>query len=273
MPRHFAGLHGAATLPTNHFQLVGRIIGDLVDHQATGVVHGPAGTGKTYAVEAALETLRDGTAAGTATTIATVNLAFPSRPTMRLVADELLRALTGSKAPSSRSRFYLTAALIDLLTAAPRLVVIDEAQRLTGDCIELLRHLHDHPDTRFALLYVGGDGGWEVLSREPMLRSRVFRRLPFQAIKHLHPVGELRGQVGGGHPKGKPRLARAGQRHQPRTLHQPPGLGHLALPSWSSRRVDCPRRASVGQGTSPPCARVEDLYEVCGQAINGEAQS
>ncbi|MFE3455777.1 AAA family ATPase [Nonomuraea sp. NPDC059194] len=188
MPRHFAGLRGAAILPTNHFQLVGRIIGDLVDFQATGVVHGPAGTGKTYAVEAALEALRDGAAAS----IATVSLAFPSRPTMRLVADELLRALTGSKAPSSRSRFYLTAALTDLLTAAPRLVV-DEAQRLTGDCIELLRHLHDHPDTRFALLYVGGDGCWEVLSREPMLRSRVFRRLPFQAIKRAQVPTLMRG--------------------------------------------------------------------------------
>ena len=50
--------------------------------------------------------------------------------------------------------------------------MIDEAQRLNGDCIELLRHLHDHPHTRFALLYVGGDGCWEVLSREPMLASR-----------------------------------------------------------------------------------------------------
>nr|BFE29688.1 hypothetical protein GCM10010200_019390 [Actinomadura rugatobispora] len=68
------------------------------------------------------------------------------------------------------------------LSGPQRLVVIDEAQRLNGDCIELLRHLHDHPDTRFALLYVGGDGCWEVLSREPMLASRVFRRLPFKKL-------------------------------------------------------------------------------------------
>jgi hypothetical protein len=53
------------------------------------------------------------------------------------------------------------------------------------------------PDTRFALLYVGGDGCWEVLSREPMLRSRVFRRLPFKPldradvpalIRRYHPI-------------------------------------------------------------------------------------
>jgi hypothetical protein len=45
-----------------------------------------------------------------------------------------------------------------------------------------LRHLHDHHETRFALLYVGGDGCWEVLSAEPMLRSRIFRRLPFKPL-------------------------------------------------------------------------------------------
>jgi hypothetical protein len=90
--------------------------------------------------------------------------------------------LTGAAAPRSRNRFYLTNALVDELSGPQRLVVIDEAQRLNGDCIELLRHLHDHPSTRFALLYVGGDGCWEVLSREPMLASRVFRRLPFKKL-------------------------------------------------------------------------------------------
>lgn len=86
-----------------------------------------------------------------------LTLTFTSKPTMRLVAQELLKALTGS-APRDRSRFYLIAALIDLLTGPPRLLVIDEAQRMNSDCLEQLRHLHDHPDTRFALLYVGGNG-------------------------------------------------------------------------------------------------------------------
>jgi hypothetical protein len=30
--------------------------------------------------------------------------------------------------------------------------VVDEAQRLKRECIEYLRHVHDHPDTRYALL-------------------------------------------------------------------------------------------------------------------------
>ncbi len=75
--------------------------------------------------------------------------------------------------------------------------MIDEAQRLNRECIEFLRHLHDHPLTRFGLLLVGGDGCWQVLSREPMLRSRMYRRVVFKAlsgkellagIRNYHPI-------------------------------------------------------------------------------------
>lgn len=191
MPRHFAGLAGAATLATAELQLTARIMADLIACQATGVIHGAAGTGKTYAVDAALESLPR--AVGPVARVTTCKLAFAARPTMRLVADELLRALTGTAEPRHRNRFYLTAMLTGLLSGPRRLVVVDEAQRLNGDCIELLRHLHDHPDTRFALLYVGGDGCWEVLSREPMLRSRVFRRLPFQPLPRVQVPALIRG--------------------------------------------------------------------------------
>ena len=141
-----------------------------------GVVHGSAGLGKTYAVETALARHGDASVCWAA---------FPSRPTMRSVAVSLFELLSGLAA-AERSRFRLTDQLLELLGADPggraRVVVIDEAQRLTRECIELLRHLHDHPATRFSLVLVGGDGAWEVLSREPMLRSRVFRRVSFTEL-------------------------------------------------------------------------------------------
>ncbi|MFJ9523643.1 AAA family ATPase [Kitasatospora sp. NPDC101801] len=194
MPRQFVDLQDAVTLPTGHFQLAGKVLDDLVANAATGVVHGPAGTGKTFAVEAALEAL-ERRAPGERPAV--VSLQFPSRPTMRLIADQLLQELTGAESPSSRNRFDLTTKLVGLLASPMRLIVVDEAQRLTGDCIELLRHLHDDQRTRFALLYVGGDGCWEVLSREPMLRSRIFRRLRFEPLaqaeipalmRRYHPI-------------------------------------------------------------------------------------
>lgn len=188
MPSHFLGLTGAATLGTGPFHLTGRVIDDLVAKGAVGVVHGPAGTGKTFAVDYHLERLRERDQK-----IAACSLAFPSEPTMLRVAAELVRALTGTAPPNSRSRFQLINTLIGLLAGPRRLVVIDEAQRLNGACIEMIRHLHDHPQTSFALLYVGGDGCWEVLSREPMLRSRVFRRLPFQPLAREQVPALMRG--------------------------------------------------------------------------------
>lgn len=191
MPRQFVDLD-AAILKTDNFQLSARIVDDLVANAATGVIHGPAGTGKTFAVQAAVEAL-----AARPDPVAVRAMTFPSRPTMRLIADQLLRELTGAEPPKSRNRFDLITKIAGLLAAPMRLIVIDEAQRLNGDCIEMLRHLHDHPSTRFALLYVGGDGCWEVLSREPMLRSRVFRRLPFAPLdpaevpnlmRRYHPI-------------------------------------------------------------------------------------
>ena len=100
---------------------------------------------------------------------------------MRLVAASLFEQLTGSPAGRS-SRFVLMDQVIEELSTRRRVVVVDEAQRLNTECIEFLRHLHDHSTTRFALLLVGGDTAWNVLSREPMLRSRVYRRVRFEAL-------------------------------------------------------------------------------------------
>ena len=189
--RHFLDLEHARTLPTPGLVATGRALGDLIDAGAMGVVHGAAGLGKTYAVETALARRND---------VAVCWATFPSRPTMRSVAASLFEALSGLGA-GDRTRFRLTDQLIELLTAdpggSPRVIVVDEAQRLTRECIELLRHLHDHPATHFTLVLVGGDGTWQVLSREPMLRSRVFRRVTLvplsssqvpQLMGAFHPV-------------------------------------------------------------------------------------
>jgi DNA transposition AAA+ family ATPase len=174
--RHFLDLDQARTLPTPGLVATGRAVADLVEVSAMGVVHGAAGTGKTYAVETVLAGRADASVCWAA---------FPSRPTMRSVAVSLFETLSGLYA-GDRTRFRLTDQLIELLAPDPggshRVLVVDEAQRLTRECIELLRHLHDHPATGFALVLVGGDGTWQVLSREPMLRSRVFRRVSLRPL-------------------------------------------------------------------------------------------
>ncbi|MEU8252246.1 ATP-binding protein [Nonomuraea sp. NPDC048916] len=193
MSKHFLGFTEVATLETSQFQLTKRIIADLVKLRGMGVLHGPTGSGKSFAVKSELQDR-----AATSSPACYITEAH-EQPTMRNTLDIIAAALTGHEPPENENRFKLTARLVKILTGPERLIVIDEAQRLNGKCIEVLRHLHDSDLTCFALLLVGGDGCWEVLSRSPMLKSRIVRRLPFQnlsaeaiikLISGYHPIYE-----------------------------------------------------------------------------------
>ncbi len=188
-----AGPPGARIISTPQLQLARHVVTDIAAFQAVGVIHGNAGLGKTFAVRTCTQVLAASTGRLEAPEVVTVS--FTPKPTMRQVTDTLYLALTGSD--STKSRFHITRSLINELSRVPRLVVVDEAQRLTSDGIETLRHLHDDENTQFGLLYVGGDGCWEVLSREPMLASRVWRRLAMaplereivpEVIRGYHPM-------------------------------------------------------------------------------------
>jgi DNA transposition AAA+ family ATPase len=170
MTSHFLSLEDAETLNTRHLLLTRTAVDDVIDAEAMGAIVGPAGLGKTFAVSAAMQ--QHG--------LPIINLTFESRPTMRLVADRLLHALTG--APARGTRFVLTDRLLGHLAEQRRLVVIGEAQNLNRDCFEFLRHLHDDDRTHFGLLFDGGDGCWDVISREPMLRSRIYRPVHFTPL-------------------------------------------------------------------------------------------
>jgi len=193
-----AGPPGAVAIDTPQLQLARHVVADTADYQAVGVIHGAAGLGKTFATRAATARLPADPDRPRGQRLPICTISFPSRPTMRLVADLLLQALNATTPyrQASTNRFQLTAALVRELARRPRLIVVDEAQRLSEECIELLRYLHDHDDTTFGLLYVGGNGCWKVLSRQPMLRSRVWRRLTFTPI----PAAEIPTTIRAYHP-------------------------------------------------------------------------
>jgi DNA transposition AAA+ family ATPase len=181
--RHFLDLADAATVETAELALTRRAITDIARHRALGVVHGAAGLGKTFAVERALTHLDQGWAP--------IWLSFPVRPTMRLIAIELLHAISGQHAQGDR--FRLTRVLKSELALTPRIVICDEAQNLNRECIEFLRHLAEDPRRQGATLLVGGDGCWDVLSRDAMLRSRVLRRVCFTPLSTAEIVSAIRG--------------------------------------------------------------------------------
>jgi DNA transposition AAA+ family ATPase len=153
MARHFLDLPDAATLETEHYLLTRRALHDALAANAMAVFHGDAGLGKTFSVEDALAT----------PDVPLIWTSFPSRPTPRLIAATLLEEIT--RRPTRLGRFALINRLVEHLRT-PSIVVIDESQLLTPDCIELLRYLHDHHHTRFALVLVGGPhdrrGSWAV---------------------------------------------------------------------------------------------------------------
>ena len=184
--RHHLGLRDAEVMQTEAFLLAERAARDLASARAMGVIHGVAGSGKTFAVHAAIDSLP----------VPACWVQFPSRPSMLRVAQQLLHRLS-PRAARRGNRFELSDRLLDVLAEHDRLIVVDEAQWLTREAIEYLRHLHDDPATRFGLLLVGGDGCWQVLSREPMLRSRLYRRVTFtplsardvlEVIPRYHPL-------------------------------------------------------------------------------------
>jgi len=183
---HFLGLHGAQTIGTGPFLATQQAIESLVARKAMGAFVGNAGLGKTFAVQTARETLSD---------VESCRIVIPHQATMRKVAITLLRALTGEE--HTGERFRLADDLIRILSERPRLVVVDEAQNANHGCIEFLRHIHDDPDTRFALALTGGHRCWDVLKQYPMLRNRIYRRVEFepmdlptvlQVIPNFHPI-------------------------------------------------------------------------------------
>jgi len=180
---HYLKLAGAKVVATERLLDVCELVTDIVELEAMGAIHGPAGTGKTFAVDQALESQPEQDCVVTT---------FRSRPTTRFIRHELYSALGLGVSPPI-SPVETDRYLKDALAERFRLVVIDEAQWLNRECCEYLRHLHDDRRTRFALLFVGGAGCYEVLRREPMLSSRIYAHVRFAPltaaqVAHVIPI-------------------------------------------------------------------------------------
>lgn len=172
MSRHYQLLDDAAVLATEALLDARDLITDISDMAAMGAIYGPAGTGKSFAVAEAVADRPE---------LDWVHTDFRARPTMRYIRQELGRLL-GVSTTARMNPFEADWALKRALAEESRLIVIDEAQWLNRDCFEYLRHLHDDPDSRFALLFVGGDGCYEVLRREPVLDSRLYAHQRFAPL-------------------------------------------------------------------------------------------
>lgn len=186
---HFLALPGAHIVATEALMLTKDNIADVIDAKAMMCVHGDAGLGKTFSVNASLRELaRD----------MVCRVQFRARPTPRDIRHTLFDALGVGGTPPLRP-IEFDKLLKDVLSEKFRVLVCDEAQWLSRECFEYWRHLWDDRRTDIAIVFVGGGDCYRVLSREPMLSSRVyvwqeFRRMtPEQVLRVIpafHPVWE-----------------------------------------------------------------------------------
>ena len=172
MTGHFLKLEEAAVVATEQLLDAGAMIDEVIAAKAMAAIHGEAGTGKTFAVEQTVVDLPRWS---------WISMDFRCRPTLRDVRHTLHRAL-GLGERLQGDVFGVDMTLKAMLAERPLLVVIDEAQWLTRECFEYLRHLHDDVDTQFSLLFVGGYGCYEALRREPMLDSRLYAHIRFECL-------------------------------------------------------------------------------------------
>jgi len=178
---------------TKEFLLSQIALEDVIEYRAMGAFVGIAGTGKTFTIKELVASLKD---------VRVIWVEFENEPTERHMAQVLLKKLADRE--TNATRYKISSQILDELSLQgpdePILLVIDEAQRLTTKNFEYLRYLHDHAQCEFALLFLGGNNCWEKLRAEPMLESRIFRRVNFRpmstadvlrSMRVYHPMYEL----------------------------------------------------------------------------------
>jgi type II secretory pathway predicted ATPase ExeA len=161
----------AAIIGTRSFLCVQEAVKDIAKSRMIGAVYGDSGLGKTFAVETALRSVEG---------VRTCQIAAGDRATARYTLQMLWDELTGEEPVGER--FKLQRDLRRLLSEEGYLLLIDEAQYMQRNAIEEIRHLHDHRDTDFGVVFCGGDRCRQVLESFPMLRSRTQRWVGFEAL-------------------------------------------------------------------------------------------
>lgn len=174
-PRHFNGLD-AKTIKTEQFLMADHAVKTCAKHSALALISGPAGRGKTFAVESATSSLE----------VPVVRTLLGSSTNRKQMARTLLAATTGSK-PAKRVTHEDLVDECLRLYRRPHVAVIDEAQHLNFDCNFFIRFLIDHPDAKIAFILVGAEGCKEQVGRDQMLATRVYRTVEFDNV----PVDQI----------------------------------------------------------------------------------
>jgi hypothetical protein len=171
--REHGSLTGARLVETENYLACFTAVNDAAADLEIAAVFGEAGLGKTLA------TSRASIQAAEAHSLRRVFVRLKSATSGPALLAAVLEQLYGvAFVRPSQVKYYEDSLFAAL--CAPTLFHIDEAQYLTDHALHEIRALHDSALTRLSVLLTGGNGCWNRISSDPMLRDRVPIRVPFR---------------------------------------------------------------------------------------------
>lgn len=139
-------------------------------------IYGPSGVGKSFATGRAAEMC----AADPERPAEIAWVEFTAGTQGRPLLVDLFPQITGTAPPARATARQLESHMAKALTDRHRVVVLDEAHMVRPAAMKVLRGLHDHPDTDFALVLVGLDD--LIRSLPPEMETRVQTRVKVERI-------------------------------------------------------------------------------------------
>ena len=140
-----AGLNTVATGPVSDIRVRLR---EAVRDRSMMLVTGDPGCGKSFAVARAVEQLDPAK-------VTPVWLEIATTVRGKALALDLFPQITGVNAPPAALLRDLRTTIAEHLSEERRVLVLDEAQLVTVEAMQMLRWLHDRADAEFALVIVG----------------------------------------------------------------------------------------------------------------------
>lgn len=161
---------GAATVAMPWHEDLEDALAEMVPLAGAVAVDGPTGSGKTYATRLVGQRLA----------VPVVTTRLGPRPGTAKVIRSIYADVTGHSVPGRSAD--VERLLEHVLAEKPRVLVIDEAQKLGRAGIDQLIHLHEHPGAQFTLVLVGM-GLARLLDAHEELDGRFGRSIAFQRIR------------------------------------------------------------------------------------------
>ncbi|PZT71606.1 MULTISPECIES: ATP-binding protein [unclassified Streptomyces] len=184
---HFLNLAGARTVLTPGLAAAENALDGAYRQRRFLCVLGDAGVGKTFVVHHA---------AHTRFPQAHLPLHLGARPTPADLRAHLHHAL-GLPGAAPAAPAVADTLIRRALAATPRIVVVDEADRMSEACFEYLRFLHDDIPGGLCTVLIAGQHGEKALRAQQMLHTRTAEWLTLQPLTHdqipraipaLHPL-------------------------------------------------------------------------------------